>query len=167
MHHSTPTKKPQSWWKICFVLGAVMGTALVVIAGVVHHWAQAPRGKGPEAASDPTITDWFYSEIGAYQPPPASRLGAGAAPQGVGGARYAVELGIARDQSTAEERIEWLSNQGVTAYYTPLQDGPTVVYRVRSGVFASRAEAEAAADGLRNLQTQPGSELMEPRAVQL
>jgi len=64
--------------------------------------------------------------------------------------KYTLEFQIFRDRSDAEKLVNNLIEQGVQAYYTPLQRQGEIIYRVRKGVFESKQLALKAADSLQS-----------------
>ncbi len=63
--------------------------------------------------------------------------------------KFTLEFQVFRDRSKAENMVKHLIEQGVQAYYTPLQRQEEIIYRVRRGVFESKNLASKAAASLR------------------
>ena len=62
---------------------------------------------------------------------------------------YTLEIKIAYTRKEAEREVASLSARGIDAYYTPLQRGPQVVYRIRRGIFPDESLASKASTALR------------------
>ena len=58
--------------------------------------------------------------------------------------KFTLEVDVSPTQGEAELLLDTLRKDGVVAYYTPIQMGDKVVYRVRKGVFANKKLAAAA-----------------------
>lgn len=66
---------------------------------------------------------------------------------------YTLEIKLTHSRGEAEREVASLNARGIDAYYTPLQRGPQVVYRVRRGIFPDESLA-ARASAI--LQTEKG-----------
>jgi|GEM_PF-6159365 len=61
---------------------------------------------------------------------------------------YTLEIKIAYNRLEAEREVASLASRGIDAYYTPLQRGPQVVYRIRRGIFPDESLAAKASASL-------------------
>jgi hypothetical protein len=98
----------------------------------------------PKSAALPT----FYQQIG--DAPKKS------APAPLAASSYTLELFVEPTKEEAVNRIKWLENKGVTAYYTPLQKRGRTFYRVRAGIFGTEEEAVTAKDKIQALASVKG-----------
>ena len=62
---------------------------------------------------------------------------------------YTLEIKIVFNRLEAEREVAGLTARGIDAYYTPLQRGPQVVYRIRRGIFPDESLAAKASASLR------------------
>lgn len=58
--------------------------------------------------------------------------------------KFTLEVDVSKTQGEAELLLDSLSKDGVVAYYTPLQLGDKIIYRVRKGVYPTKKLAIAA-----------------------
>jgi cell division septation protein DedD len=88
---------------------------------------------------------YFYQEIGSEtrrqqptsQPPIRTK--------------YTIEFKVLSDRTQAEQLVKQLNAKGIEAFYTPLNRGGQVVFRVRYGIFGT---AESAKKERQRLSTQ-------------
>ena len=66
--------------------------------------------------------------------------------------QFTVELAITTSQEKANRVVNELGNLGIDAFYTPLHKKGHVFFRIRSGIFKSKAEARLAAKNLQNIR---------------
>lgn len=78
----------------------------------------------------------FYSAIG--DAPAATQEPVNLAPLD----QYTLELGVAQDQNEAMTKILQLEKMGIRAFYTPLQNGGRVIYRIRKGIYGDLTKAQ-------------------------
>lgn len=97
--------------------------------------APAPTGRG-EVVSVPTA--------GAAAPDPTASADPAAAPTGGGRetGRWALQLGSFGNAANAQRLVTALSEAGWSAFHEKVEVADTTLYRVRSGPYSSRAEAE-------------------------
>ena len=93
----------------------------------------------------------FYKTIG--QAPDLTTLNQGTKklPQN----SFTLEIQVAQKREEAEKIIDRLQAQGIRAYYTPLNRGGQIVYRVRYGIYKTQAEADKASISLRATKQLP------------
>jgi len=89
----------------------------------------------------------FYSSIGTA--PIDFAADAAEDQRGFSSESYTLEIKIAYSRNEAEQIVSSLTTRGIDAYYTPLQRGPQVVYRIRRGIFPDESLAARAAASLR------------------
>lgn len=65
-------------------------------------------------------------------------------------AKYTVEILATTNRVEAEKLVNKLKDDGVDAFYTPLQNDTHVVYRVRQGIFAGQGQAKLAVKKLQD-----------------
>jgi hypothetical protein len=87
----------------------------------------------------------FYKTIGLA--PPLNNLNKPG--RDISSSTFTLEIKVAEQKKEAEKIIDMLSGMGVKAYYTPLNRGGKIVYRVRHGIFTSAAKAKKASAKLR------------------
>lgn len=87
----------------------------------------------------------FYKTIG--QAPDLSTLSQGT--KAVLQNTYTLEIKVANSRGEAEKIIDQLQRQGIKAYFTPLNRGGQIVYRVRYGIYKTQSAADKASIGLR------------------
>ena len=66
--------------------------------------------------------------------------------------RYTLEFKVVRERAEAEQEVDRLIDQGVQAFYTPLQNKGHVVYRVRRGVYDTLVLAKREAKRLSSVK---------------
>ncbi|MBI2602689.1 MAG: hypothetical protein HYW48_06510 [Deltaproteobacteria bacterium] len=62
--------------------------------------------------------------------------------------QFTLELALCEDKPCVNQTLEQLEKKSIEAYFTPLNNQGRVVFRIRHGIFASAATAEAAKHSL-------------------
>ncbi len=56
---------------------------------------------------------------------------------------YTVEFAVTKSKDKADQLLTHLAKKGIHAYYTPVERGGMVYYRVRKGIFVSKKDAQS------------------------
>lgn len=119
---------------LLIALGGVALTATVIFVKRLSPLArQVITGATVEESDGPPL---FYSVIGRTPAEFVSTQTSAAA-----SAQFTVEIGQAKTQEEASAAIAKLQAGGIEAFYTPLNRGGRVIYRIRNGVYADETLA--------------------------
>ena len=124
-----------------------------------NHQVRGGRAR-PDAASNIATSDdhgFFYESIGTA---PNAAPDTEPAATGVPSDLFTIELMVFDQRDLAESTVASMQAQGLDAYYTPLNHGGRVVYRVRRGLYPTQDEAQKAALALRQ-QGQGGAAVVK------
>ncbi len=121
-------------------VGALSTGIVGLIVGI-----NAPAKKPIQTIADEeSIATVFYKTIG--QAPSLEKASPQRRPDA---ATFTLEIKVAERRDEAEKVIDMLKELGIKAYYTPLNRGGKVVYRIRHGIFTSAKKAHKASTHLR------------------
>ena len=135
--------------RILTALGAFVALLCVLIYVGFEIKFQRFDMKGLTGAKQslPAMPDpLFYKSIGSISSKDLNRISGRDAQMGQ---RYTLEIRMTKSRREAEAIVDQLAEQGVQAYYTPLQRNGRVVYRVRRGIYTSMKLAKRAATELK------------------
>lgn len=97
-----------------------------------------------QSSSTPQEPGFFYQSVGATPQEPESPK----KPKNL--KSYTLEIKVVDNQQDAIRTIEMLASKGIEAFYTPLQQGGRVIYRIRKGIYPKPSLARKAAKELKN-----------------
>jgi SPOR domain len=131
---------------------AFLGFTLIIGSGMLlaffglnlgHDKGLKPRSGNDQPPSD---EGFFYSTLGSTVAREEAALKReDPTPEEL----YTIELGVSERKEEAESMVAAMQAQGVDAFYTPLNHGGHVIYRIRRGLYRSREDADQAAIALR------------------
>lgn len=140
----TRPPKINSHTKLALTFGAFLCALCAAVFSLVFYTANSSDQSSNQSQAETTDSEpFFYKSIG--QTKPVNQI-----KQTQLGRRYTLEVKVAKTKVEAEKIIDMLGKMGLKAYYTPLNRGGTIVYRVRSGIYKNKKLAEKASIELRS-----------------
>ena len=122
--------------KYIFAALLVLSCLLGVLAGA-KFLRQGPEKLAKKTVEKPILSALPYTAIGT-----AVKATAGNQDSETSSQKFTVDLGATKSRETAEKILETLSEQGLQAYYTPVQrQNGSVAFRVRVGLYKTEDEA--------------------------
>lgn len=126
-----------------WLIAAVSLAFVIMGAGIfVIHESLSDQSLISKPSSPEKIQPYFYKEIGTTAKMETPRKKALPAEQ------YTAEIFVTRHEDKAKEFVISLHQKGINAFYTPLNRGGDVIFRVRSGIYPSQKQAEDYIDTL-------------------
>ena len=117
---------------------------------VVSDLAKKASFDNKEKRHTEFLKDFSYSSIGDI---PLSASKQSSQPSGNKLEKtFTLEFRVARKKADAKALVEALKSKGIDAFFTPIQKGPEVVFRIRRGIFAAKDLALKASKDLARAQ---------------
>lgn len=128
-----------------FLGAAIIGLSLLLLGGIWLLKQAVDEGHHITATKSETMIEpYFYQEIGTSRPKHKTSSELVSPLQ-----QYTIELGAVKERGRAEDIVKQLHQQGIEAFYTPLNRQGQVIYRIRTGVFTRKDQAQGEAQRLR------------------